>query len=231
MSAIRDPQSAIRNPEVVTNHVIAGRPILLVRPAEPDRLLDDPAVQARNAVDDAMPYWAYLWPTAPLLAEAVASRAWPAGHRALEIGCGLGLVGLAGLAAGHRVHFTDHDPAPLDLVARSARLNGHDPSAWSTGLLDWHDPPADLAPFPLIVGSDVLYECRLVPLVVRLLDCLLAPGGLALLAGPYRVATEDLAPLLAAGGWRCDVEALSGRDDRGEPVRGSLYRIERPSRF
>ncbi len=200
MSAIRHPQSAIRNPELITTHAVAGRPIRLVRPAEPDRLLDDPAVQARNAVDDAMPYWAYLWPTAPLLAEALASRDWPAGHRALEIGCGLGLVGLAGLAAGLRVHFTDHDPAPLDFVARSARLNDFDPIAWSTGLLDWHDPPDDLAPFPLIVGSDVLFERRLVPAVVRLLDRLLAPGGLVMLAGPYRVATEGLVPLLDSGG-------------------------------
>ena len=71
-----------------------------------------------------MPYWAYLWPGAYLLAEAVVREPWPEpvdGRillEALEIGCGLGLAGLAALARGLRVQFTDYDQAPLDFVAR-----------------------------------------------------------------------------------------------------------------
>ncbi len=42
----------------------------------------------------------------------------------------------------------------------------------------------------MILGADVLYERRLVPLVANLLARMLAPGGLALIADPYRVAAE-----------------------------------------
>ena len=68
---------------------VAGQPLVLVRPSDPDRMLDDPDVLAWNRRDDYMPYWAYLWPAAYLLAEAVAVEPWKAGTGALEIGCGL----------------------------------------------------------------------------------------------------------------------------------------------
>ena len=90
-------------PVVLTTMEFGGRPIRLVRPTDPDRMLDDPAVRDWNRRDDYMPYWAYLWPAAYLLAEAVAREPWPVDPEggpieALEIGCGLGLAGLAGLA-------------------------------------------------------------------------------------------------------------------------------------
>ena len=55
-----------------------------------------------------MPYWAYLWPGAYLLAEAVMQEPGPKvsgtcqRFDALEIGCGLGLAGLGALARGRR---------------------------------------------------------------------------------------------------------------------------------
>src|SRR5437016_907920 len=64
-------------PVVVTSFELGGRPIRLTRPADPDRLLDDPGVLDWNRRDDYMPYWAYLWPSAYLLAEAVAREPWP----------------------------------------------------------------------------------------------------------------------------------------------------------
>ena len=66
-----------RGPVVVASMNLAGRIIKLVRPADPDQLLDDPLVIDWNRHDDYMPYWAYLWPAAYLLAEAVAHEPWP----------------------------------------------------------------------------------------------------------------------------------------------------------
>src|SRR5438270_4387683 len=100
-------------PVVSAPVAVGGRPLTLVRPADPDVMLDDPTVLAWNRRDDYMPYWAYLWPGAFLLAEAVAAEPWEAGTLGLEIGCGLGLAGLAGLSRGLRVTFTDYDAAPL----------------------------------------------------------------------------------------------------------------------
>lgn len=103
-----------------------GRPIRLVRPADPDRLLDDPLVQSWNRRDDYMPYWAYVWPGAVLLAESVARQTWPVRQdsigrtRALEIGCGVGLAGLVAVDRGLTVCFSDYDDAPLHFVRQSA---------------------------------------------------------------------------------------------------------------
>src|SRR5215468_5581467 len=89
--------------------VVEGRTFLIERPAESDRLLDHPAVRAAFAVDEYLPYWADLWPAARMLAKAVLRTPWTPGLHALEVGCGLGLPGIAALAQGLRVTFSDYD--------------------------------------------------------------------------------------------------------------------------
>jgi predicted nicotinamide N-methyase len=212
-------------PTRISNLAFGGRPIRLVRPADPDRLLEDPDVRDWNRHDDYMPYWAYLWPGAYLLAEVVAREPVPPGMAALEIGCGLGLAGLVALARGWHVTFTDYDAAPLDFVRRSAEVNGFGPATYTIRLLDWRDLPDER--FPVILGADVLYERRLVPLVANLLAHLLEPDGYALIAGPYRVATEGFARALAPHGLRCETEPIASVTEEQGPVRGTLHRVWR----
>jgi predicted nicotinamide N-methyase len=201
-------------------------PIRLIQPADPDRLLDDAQVLDWNRADDYMPYWAYLWPGAFLLAEALAREpGWPPETHALEIGSGLGLAGLVALARGLSVSFTDYDTAPLEFAARNAALNGHAADRFTTRRLDWREPPAEQ--YPLILGADVLYERRLLPLVANLLARMLAPAGVALVAGPYRVATEGLLDELQRHGLAATTETLTSRDELGRPVEGLLHRIVR----
>jgi predicted nicotinamide N-methyase len=220
-------QTAYDGPVTISEFTFDGRALKLARPADPDRLLNDPGVLDLNRRDDYMPYWAYLWPGAYLLAEAVARESWPPGTEAIEIGCGLGLAGLAALVAGlDRVEFSDYDETPLQFVARSAAENGIDPARFTTRRLDWRDLPDER--FPVILGADVLYERRLVPLVTNLVARLLAPGGIALVAGPYRVASEDeLGPCLERDQLVADAVAMTARDEQGRPVRGTLHRIRR----
>jgi len=210
-------------PMTTSELTFGTRAIRLVRPAEPDRLLNDSAVLDLNRRDDYMPYWAYLWPGASLLAEAVARREWAPGTRALEIGCGLGLAGLVGVAAGLRVEFSDYDDAPLAFVRRSAEASGFPESAYATRLLDWRKLPAEQ--FPVILGADVLYERKLVPMVCDLIRAMLEPGGEALVAGPYRVATEDLPHCLESRGLVAESGPIEAIAPEIGPVRGTLHRI------
>lgn len=201
---------------------VIGRSLKLVRPVDPDRLLDDPAVRARNQRDDYMPYWAYLWPASYPLAEAVA-RHWgeaPAPPpEMLELGCGLGLAGLAALSLGYRVCFSDHDAQALEFVQRSARENAFPADRFSTLQLDWRNPP-DLR-FDRIIAADVLYEARLVPLVADVLARLLAPGGEALIATPPRASAESFPAALASAGLTHRAEAVIQR--------GTVYRVNQPA--
>lgn len=218
-------ESVYEGPETVSVLSAGGRSIRMVRPAEPNRLLEHPTILALNAKDDYMPYWAYLWPGAFLLAETVGRESWTEGTRALEIGCGLGLAGLVGLSSGLNVVFTDYDSAPLRFVERSASANGFEPARYETRLLDWRDLPEET--YPVILGADVLYERRLVPLVANLIGRMLAPGGEALVADPYRVAVEDLTGELKRHGLVADAEPTEARDEQGRRVRGTVHRIRR----
>jgi predicted nicotinamide N-methyase len=236
-SKLREPEppcrfesggTAYSGPVMVTTHEVAGRTIRLVQPMEPDRLLDDPAVIAWNRRDDYMPYWAYVWPGAYLLAEAVIREPWPvvrgAGTlEALEIGCGLGLAGMAALAVGLRVQFSDYDQGPLEFVARGVAANGFDPRRCILRRLDWRNLPDEQ--FPVILGSDVIYEARLVPLVANLLSKLLAPGGVGLIATPYRLSAEGFPETLASVGLACRAVPATAQYEDGETVDGTVYRV------
>src|SRR5262245_2507121 len=97
------------------------------RPADSDRLLDHPWVRSAFAADEYVPYWPTVWPAARMLAKAVVREPWdtyPRPVRVLEVGCGLGLAGIACLARGLHVSFSDVDETALQFAAANARLNG-----------------------------------------------------------------------------------------------------------
>jgi predicted nicotinamide N-methyase len=226
----RQTGAEYHGPVTVSTFDVEGRAIRLVRPSDPDRLLDDPSVHAWNREDDYMPYWAYLWPGANMLAEAVA-RCWggvadPRESEVLELGCGLGLGGLAAMGLGFRVCFSDYDPAALAFVSRSVRENGLEPDRCSTLVLDWRNPPPRR--FERIIGADVLYERRLVPLVADVLARRLAPGGEALLATPYRVSAEAFPAAAAEVGLSCRAEAVATTTETGASQPGTIYRVFAP---
>lgn len=166
---------------------VADRRLRLTRPASPDAFLEDADVLAENARNDFMPYWAYLWPAARAMAGAVAAERWPAGLPALEIGAGIGLVGLAALACGLDVTFSDYRPLPVQLALYNARQNGF---ARAQGVvLDWTEPLP--IRFPLILGCDVVYERRSHAPVLGLVEQMLSPGGVAWFGdGGRQVAAE-----------------------------------------
>lgn len=158
-------------------------------------------------------------PGAWLLAEAIACEPLPTSTRieVLEIGCAV--------RRGLHVRFTDYDDAPLRFVAESARANSFDPSSFSTARLDWRDPPATR--YPLILGADVLYERRLVPLVAYVLAAMLAPDGVAPIADPYRASAEGIDTALEPLGLRCETESLTTTAPELGLIRGALRRIRR----
>lgn len=219
----RHGSTAYIGPIKVSTFAFSDRSVRLVRPADPDQLLDTPDVLEWSKRDDYMPYWAYLWPGALLLAGVVAHEPGLSGHRALEIGCGLGLAGLVGLSRGLSVRFTDYDMAPLGFVVRSAEANGFDAAAFSTARLDWRELPDER--YPLILAADVLYERRLVPLVANLLARMLEPEGVALVADPNRVAALGFEGELTSRGLICETQSIQLETSELGPLTGTLHRV------
>jgi predicted nicotinamide N-methyase len=161
-----------------------GRELTLLRPREPEALIDEDAF----AEDEFLPYWAELWPSAHALTEVLLERDLR-GMRVLELGCGLGLPSLAAALAGADVTATDWAPDAVDLLRDNARRNG---LSVRTEVWRWSDPPERLGPpWPLVYGSDLLYEKRNERWLSAALDSLVAAGGEALIADPGRMAAES----------------------------------------
>jgi predicted nicotinamide N-methyase len=207
----------------VTERVAIGdRMFNLTRPVDSERLLDHPAVHRAFAADEYMPYWTDLWPGARLLAKAIVDQKWESGLEALELGCGLGLVGIAALSCGLRVTFSDYDATALRFAAENARANGFD--NYRLLHLDWRCPPPDLR-FPVILGADLIYEMRNVEPLVSLIQLALTPGGVCLLTDPDRAPASLLRKTLSMNGVHYSSKVVHASEPGETCVRGTLYRI------
>ena len=199
---------------------IAGRTFQFDRPAGLDHLFDHPAVRSAYAADEYIPYWADLWPAAVMLAEAVLAEPWGPGLEALEFGCGLGVSGMAALARGLHVTFSDVDEAAVQLAASNARLNGF--THFETAAVDLRAAPE--RQFPVLLAADVCYEVRLTEAVAKFVKAALAPGGLALLTDTDRYSARPLRHLLHQEGLAVAVSPMKSSEP-GKEGKGFLYRI------
>ncbi len=202
--------------------ILEGKSFVIDRPADSDLLLDHPAVHTAFAADEYMPYWADLWPGARMLAKAILREAWTPGLEALEIGCGLGLSGIAALSCGLRVTFSDYDATALRFAGDNARANGF--SNFRLLQLDWRHPPEDLR-VPIILGADLIYELRNVPPVVALIKKLLLPDGIALITDQDRAPAHLFRETLTAEGLHFTTRITHAGEPGGRRLRGTLYRI------
>lgn len=178
----------------------------LALPAEPDAFLDDPKVLAAHERDDYMPYWSYLWPAAQSMSEAVARHEWTPGTEALEIGAGVGLVGIVALSHGLNVTLSDYDQTAVDVALHNARLNGF-PVAHGLRL-DWRNPPAQK--YPLIFGCDVLYEARNHGPILGLIEQMLTADGVCWLGDGGRQLAGKFIELARSQGFRVELRDRSG---------------------
>jgi len=83
----------------------------------------DTAALLRDPDAPEPPYWAHLWPGARCLARLMATQAECNGRRVIEIGCGLGLAGLAAAMRGAAVTLLDTAHDALRFAQASAALN------------------------------------------------------------------------------------------------------------
>jgi len=160
------------------------REVELLHPASYDDLI----TEEDFVRDERLPYWADLWPSAIALSEFLATRrpAPAAGARALELGCGMGLVSATLALAGYDVVATDYYDDALEFTRYNALRNAG--AEIATRNVDWRQFPADLGRFDLVVASDVLYERPYAALVAHALNMTLASHGTAIVADPGRIA-------------------------------------------
>jgi ETFB lysine methyltransferase len=178
------------NRRFTTAEQVVELPSLTVRLLKP-RNSDDLITEADYVRDERLPYWADLWASAEVLAAYVLERVEsfaPKRGRALELGCGLGLVSITAEQVGFDVLATDYYDDALLFVEENARRNIGKPI--STRMVDWTKLPNDLGKFELVIAADVLYEMRYADVVADAVAQTLAPGGVFILADQGRIALQ-----------------------------------------
>jgi len=157
--------------------VVGKRPFRFVVPRSLDPFIDP------EDVFNAFPLWTKVWEASLVLANRLAALPPRSDLRWLELGAGLGVVGVVAAAFQHDITITEYDSHALDFIHANARLNNAKPSGIRR--LDWLQPDLDTR-FDRIIGSELIYNEAHFPTLRDLFRSLLEPGGEILLAGEVR---------------------------------------------
>jgi predicted nicotinamide N-methyase len=187
---------------------IAGRTFDLVLPAVPDAFLEALHALPRTEHDKHDVYWSQLWQAAPATAARVLSHNWSRGTAALEFGCGIGLVGLAALAAGLDVTFSDYEPMAVQTALENARLNGFTHPQGK--VLDWCSPPPER--YPVLLGCDVLYNQQMHEALIDFIDHTLAADGVCWIGDAGRFHAAKFLQLANSSGFSTRLQDEAGHE-------------------
>lgn len=159
--------------------------------------------------DERLPYWAELWSSGFGLATWLKQNEGSiAGNVCLDLGCGLGFTALCGTVCKAKVLACDYEKQALDLVRFNALKNAvliceEYEDIWQSPvpvlcplLLDWRVPCVEEKKFPFIWASDIAYERKFMPEILKFLDYALTADGVFWIAEPgraiYRYFLEEV---------------------------------------
>jgi len=194
-------------------------------------LLDQPDFAKRFVEDDLAPYGLELWPAARMLAEHVVRGEPGAGRSAIELGCGLALVSVAAALSGWRILATDNDQTSLRFAEYNAGKNNAEIVGFE--LLDWNHPREAVLPllqgrrFDRVFAADVLYQLVDHAPILRCIDQLLAPDGVAVVADPNRGVADRFETTARDHGFIVEIEPASATDRHGKTVAGRVFALRR----
>lgn len=170
------------------DQIAVGTHTLSLRAVRDTNALLDAIDPATFTEDERLPYWADLWPSSIELARSCLSDFRLANKRVLELGCGLGLAGIAAALSGALVTMTDYEPDAL-MFARWNALANLDPETFHSRVtlrqLDWRKG-AGTELFDVVIGSDIVYEQRNLDPLLTMLTNVLAPVGYGVFTDPGR---------------------------------------------
>ena len=191
---------------------IAGTRYPWLKVIDPDQLLENALSRTDRTSDELDPFWAATWRAAIGL-DHFLRRSDIRGVRILELGCGSGRAGIAAALQGAEVTMTDAASEGL-LVARF--------NAWPVRVsckvrrLHWRDEILDAPKFPIIIGSDIVYDQSLWPILEPCIRRHLAPGGVVYLTEPQRHTGDRFCTWIQEAGWQMSFELLDLQDSQRE---------------
>lgn len=204
-------------------HNICGREIKITIPADPEAVLSEAVELEAESAGDSDPYWCLVWAAAPKTAQLILQADWDTSSQltAIELGCGVGLAGIAAQHAGMAVTFSDYSAPAVEQAVSNAAANGFDNSE---GLvLDWNSPTDQQ--FDYLLGSDILYDKANHKPILKVLRKMMSQDGEAWIGDMGRYALEGFVELATKDGWKIE---LYDEDNRplSKPVHQSFQLLK-----
>jgi len=138
-----------------------------------------------EVMDERIPYWADLWPSAIASSRFLVENNIIAEKMAvLEIGCGLGLPGVVAGRLGAEVTFTDYLSEPLEFAKKNWDMNNDRHASFQ--IIDWRNIPPGINA-DIILASDVAYENRSFGFLINFIKRMTSEGKIVLLSEPGRM--------------------------------------------
>lgn len=164
-------------------HPFAAEPLELYTLSEPEKSIDAGALLRERVIEDP-PYWALVWTGARAIAAIVSTMQLPPHARVLDLGCGLGLAGLAAARLGASVAFGDYLEEPLEFVrATLARLGT---PRCDVRAIDFTRDDGDCIRYDVILAADIVYDPAHYAPLAAFLDRHLEASGTILLTESLR---------------------------------------------
>ena len=163
---------------------IKGKPFKFLVPKSLDGFVNS------NNVFENFPLWAKIWEASIVLSEYLANTASDPNKTFLEIGSGMGIVGIIASAFGHRFVSTEFNPDAIAFCRANSALNSTSGTNPEIMELDWNRPSIK-ATFDTIVGSEVIYNEKDFDPILKLFRTFLKPGGEIILAEGVRKTSME----------------------------------------
>jgi predicted nicotinamide N-methyase len=189
---------------------LGGRHFNWYRVTNPEILLDQAAENEKQPAAELDPFWAATWRAAIGLDRFLQDLAL-SDVRVLELGCGSGQAGVGAAARGAAVTMTD----AVGLALMVARLN-----AWPVvdrirfHRLRWDQDRLPVPSFPIIIGSDLVYDPSLFALLSACARQHLADGGRLYLSEPHRHTGDRFSKWVREAGWQTIEHDVDLNDNR-----------------
>jgi len=166
-----------------------------------------------EVLDERLPYWAEVWPSALALGEFIFRHSEITANSSVhEIGCGIGLSGMIAKQLGASVILSDYLNNALKLAELNWLHNGLQPD--QVEMMDWRKPKQNLSA-DFIIASDILYEKRFFQPIIDCFKTTLNPGGTVYLSEPNREIAIDFFELLDLQGFKYVQHQIETKTDMG----------------